>query len=148
MTAKSCNFSWQRMKMQQHLSARNNIFYVYFFNITRVYSSSLLCSIVGRNRLPFFKIYSNFVHFCPNSQMFCPFFNISVLFFWKITPTPLLFRMGPAQIIFTEKKESKKDFAVDLHWTWHDFLKIKRLGGNICSGEMWCSYSLFVNFSR
>ena len=28
---------------------------------------------IARNHLPFFKKFSNFVHFCPNFQIFCPF---------------------------------------------------------------------------
>ena len=35
------------------------------FTEVRVFSSSLLCAIT-RNHLPFVKIFSNFVHFCPN----------------------------------------------------------------------------------
>ena len=37
---------------------------------SRVYSSSLLRAITTCNHQPFFKIFSNFVHFCP----FLPFF--------------------------------------------------------------------------
>ena len=39
----------------------------------RVYSSCLMHTIVARVRLPFFKIFSNFLHFCPSFQMICPF---------------------------------------------------------------------------
>ena len=48
-------------------------------------------AIVARMRLPFFKIYLNFVHFCPNFRIFCPF----PPFFWKIACMPLLSRIGP-----------------------------------------------------
>ena len=41
--------------------------------VNRAYSSSLLRAIIACNHLPFFKIFSNFVHFCPNFQIFCPF---------------------------------------------------------------------------
>ena len=42
-------------------------------NGVRVYSSSLLHVIITHNHLLFFKIFWNFVHFCPNSQIFFPF---------------------------------------------------------------------------
>ena len=43
----------------------------------RAYSTSLSRAIIARNHLPFFKIFSNFIHFCPNFQIICsslPFF--------------------------------------------------------------------------
>ena len=49
----------------------------------RAFSSSLLRVIIVSNHLPFYKILSNFVHFCPNLQIFCPsllFFNIFLPF--------------------------------------------------------------------
>ena len=39
----------------------------------RAFSSSLLRAIIAHNHLPFFKIFSNLEHFCPNFQIFCPF---------------------------------------------------------------------------
>ena len=45
----------------------------------RAYSSCFIHAIVARMRLPFFKIFSNFVHFCLNFQIFypfCPFFAL------------------------------------------------------------------------
>ena len=42
-------------------------------NVVKAYSSSLLCVIIAHNHLPFFKIFWNFVHFCPNFQIFFPF---------------------------------------------------------------------------
>ena len=41
----------------------------------RAYSSCFMHVIVACMRLPFFKIFSNFVHFCPNFQIFCSFFT-------------------------------------------------------------------------
>ena len=41
--------------------------------VSRVYSSSLLGAIIARNHLPFFKIFSNFIYFSTNFQVFCPF---------------------------------------------------------------------------
>ena len=67
----------------------------FLITATRAYSISLLCSITVCIHLPFFKIYSNFVYFCPNVQIICPFFNIPSGFFWKIALTPLLSRKGP-----------------------------------------------------
>ena len=46
----------------------------------KAFSSSLMSVIIVRNHLPFFNIFSNFVHFCPNFQIFCaflPFFEKS-----------------------------------------------------------------------
>ena len=36
----------------------------------RAYPRCFMHAIVARMRLPFFKIFSNFVHFCPNFQIF------------------------------------------------------------------------------
>ena len=47
---------------------------VLLYPINIPYSSSLVPSITACNHLPFFKMFSNFVHFCPNFQIFCPFF--------------------------------------------------------------------------
>ena len=47
---------------------------------TRAFSSSLLRAIITRNHLPFFKIFSNFEHFCPDFQIFCPFFLLFNIF--------------------------------------------------------------------
>ena len=46
----------------------------------RAFCSSLLCAIIACSHLPFFKIFSNFVHFCPNFQIFCPFLPILNIF--------------------------------------------------------------------
>ena len=56
----------------------------------RAFSSSLLSAIVARNYLPFFKIFSNLVHFCLDFQTFCHFLT----FVWKITCMPLLYRIA------------------------------------------------------
>ena len=49
-------------------------------NGTRTYSSSVLHAIIAPNHLPFFKIFSNFVHFSPNFQIICPFSKFIFLF--------------------------------------------------------------------
>ena len=63
------------------------------------YSRSLLRAIIARNHLLSFKIFSNFVHFCPNFQIFCLFFALFCSFFCpffeKIACMPLLSRIGP-----------------------------------------------------
>ena len=46
----------------------------------RAYSQSLLHAIIMCNYLPFFKIFSHFVHFCPNYQIFCPFLPFLIFF--------------------------------------------------------------------
>ena len=60
----------------------------------RAFSSSLLCAIVAHNHLPFFKIFSNIVHFCPNFQIFFLFLTFFLPFFWKITCMLLISRIG------------------------------------------------------
>ena len=54
----------------------------------RAYSSSLLCAIIAHNHLPIFKIFSNFVHFCPNFKYFA--------LFWKNAHMSFLSTVGPA----------------------------------------------------
>ena len=68
----------------------------------RAFFSSLLHAIIAHKHLPFFKIFSNFVHFCPNFQIFCPFLP----FFWKILRMPLLSRIGPERSLFLPKHQS------------------------------------------
>ena len=54
--------------------------------------------IIACNHLPFFEIFSNFVHFYPNFQIFypvVPFFNTALPFFWKTACMSLLSRIGP-----------------------------------------------------
>ena len=62
---------------------------------------------LARNHLPFFKIFSNFLYFCPNFQIFCPFLTFFCLFlpfFWKIARKPLLSRIGQGCIIDASTK--------------------------------------------
>ena len=47
----------------------------------RAYSSCSMHAIVACMGLPFFKVFSNFVHFCPKFQIFCPFFPFFTPFF-------------------------------------------------------------------
>ena len=47
-------------------------FFNYIYIYIRAYSSSLMCAIIACNCLPF-EIFSNFVYFCPNFQIFSPF---------------------------------------------------------------------------
>ena len=49
----------------------------------RAISSSLLRTIVARSHLPFFKIFSNLVHFFPNFQIFWPFLTFFSSFFFE-----------------------------------------------------------------
>ena len=75
----------------------------------RAYSSSLLRAmraIIARNHLLIFKLFSNFVHFCPNFQIFCPFLP----FFGIITRMPLLSRIGPVRVLNLPCLKRFKDF--------------------------------------
>ena len=67
------------------------------YRVNRAFSSSLLCTIITRNHLPFFKILSNFVQFWPNFQIFCSFLPFFPLFFWENTCMPSLSRIGPGK---------------------------------------------------
>ena len=60
--------------------------------LDRAYSSCFMHALVAHMRLPFFKIFSYFVHFCPNLQIFCPLLP----FFFKIARVLLLSRIGLA----------------------------------------------------
>ena len=55
----------------------------------RAYSICFMHVIVACMRLPFFKIFSNFVHFCPNFQMFWPFLPLFCPFSEKSHTCPL-----------------------------------------------------------
>ena len=59
----------------------------------RTYSSCFMWVIAACMRLPLFKMLSNFVHFCSNFQIFCPFLPL----FWKIPCLPLLSRISLAR---------------------------------------------------
>ena len=83
----------------------------------RAFSSCLLRAIIARNHLPFFKILSNFVHFCLNVQIFCPF-----LPFFVKNRKPLLSRIGPARKSPTHVNLVilyKNVFSVKLSILWH-----------------------------
>ena len=67
-------------------------------NGVRASSSSLFYGIITHNHLPFFKIFSNFVHFRPNFQIFFPFSTFLCHFSEKSQPKPLLSRIGPGCI--------------------------------------------------
>ena len=62
-----------------------------YYYANRAFSSGSLHAIIAHNHLPFFKVFSNFVHFCPNFQIFCPFlplFNILCPFSEKLHACP------------------------------------------------------------
>ena len=102
------NFTYIRLQWNWVIFIANGI--IVFLKsrdyICRAFPSSLLCVILASNYLPFFKIFSNFVHFCSNFQIFCPFLTLFppfLPFFWKITCMPLLSKTGPdLQILATE----------------------------------------------
>ena len=79
--------------------------------ITRAYCSSLLHSIIVCNDLPFFKIFSNLVHFPQIFKYFALFQHFFLPFFWKIAPIPLLFRIGPDYCL-SSKHERKWNYIV------------------------------------
>ena len=92
-------------------------FCAWFFNKNvshvRAYFSSFLRATIAHNHLPFLKIFSNFAHFCPNFQIFCPFLTFFFCpfsgIFWKIARVPLLSRMGLACYILLTDQISLSD---------------------------------------
>ena len=93
LTFSSIDFatSWRELAEMRYL----RFFLLSFPKIyeDRAFSCSLLCVIITCNHLCFFKIFSNFVIFYSNFQIFCPFFS----FFWKIVCIPLLSIIGPGR---------------------------------------------------
>ena len=90
---------------KQFILYSNVLFTKFYFtpwHHCRAFSSSLLHAIISHNHLPFFKIFSNFVHFCWNFRILYSFmplltFVYPVLSFsWKILCMSLLSRKGPA----------------------------------------------------
>ena len=65
----------------------------------KAFSSSLLHAITTRNHLPFFKMFSNLIYFCPNFEIFCPFLTFFPPFFWKIARTSLLSRTDLRELV-------------------------------------------------
>ena len=66
--------SWKRLQLHFKLNLKWKMVVLGWNpDITRAYSSSLLHAIIACNHLPFLKIFSNFVHFCPNFEIFSPF---------------------------------------------------------------------------
>ena len=85
--------------------------------VLREYSSCFMHAIVARMRLPF-KIFSNFVYFCPNFLIFCPFlpffcpfFALYYTLFLKIARMRLLSGIGPGSIVI-QKLEPKVSVSV------------------------------------
>ena len=72
----TCNVyqAWKFLSPREmNVSLRN-------YDPARAFSSSLLRAIIAHNHLRFFKIFSNFVHFRPNVQRFCPFLSFFNIF--------------------------------------------------------------------
>ena len=65
---------------------------VNLFKVPTTFPSSLLSELISHNHLPFFKIFSNFVHFCPNFHIFFPFLLFFNFFFFS-----------PFFVLFSEK---------------------------------------------
>ena len=63
-------------------------------NGVRAYSSGLLHVVITYHQLPFFKMFSNFVRFCPNFQIFFPFSTFPCPFSKESQSMPLLSRIG------------------------------------------------------
>ena len=72
--------------------SKKGLYFILFFVILkllrRAYSSSLLRVIIACNHLPFLKIFSNFVYFYQNFQVFCPFSTFCCPFSEKWQPCP------------------------------------------------------------
>ena len=55
------------------LHSWNWVFLISKYWQDRAFSNNFLRTIIACNHLSFFKIFLNFVHFCANFQIFCPF---------------------------------------------------------------------------
>ena len=60
-------------------------------NNVKAYSSSLLHAIIGHNHLPFLKLFSNFLHFCTNFEIFFPFSRFPCSFSHNSQTLPFTF---------------------------------------------------------
>ena len=70
----------------------------------QIYPRSLLRAIIACNHLPFFTIFSNFVHFLPTFSSILPFFKIFCRFSEKIAPMLLFSRIDPSGDIWTKMR--------------------------------------------
>ena len=70
----------------------------WYTQIPEWYSSSLLHAIIANNHMSFFKIFSNFVHSCPNFVLFVLFWAY-LYYFWKMVRMLLLSRKGSQKIL-------------------------------------------------
>ena len=72
-------------------------------SVSKAYSSCFIHALVACMRLLFFKLFSNFVHICPNFQIFCSFLSFLALFLKKKKTKkkrmPLLSRIGTGRIL-------------------------------------------------
>ena len=99
-----------------------------------LYSGPILvvyCAIITWNHLPFSKILSNFVHFCPDFQIFCPFLP----FLWKIACMPLLYRVAPVISYVL----SNQVWWCNIKWFW--------VIPKITSANLWKLIHDIINYS-
>ena len=101
-------------------------------SLCRAYSSYFMHAIVTRVRLPFFKLFSNFVHFPPNFQIFCPFLSFLALFL-KNCMQPLLSRIG--LVILTNILQSQSltiNYVVFYTiWMWGTTMEVLMIIGTL-----------------
>ena len=113
-------------------------------------------AIVACMRLPFFKIFSNFAHFWPNFQIFCPFsppppFFFFLPFFWKISCMPFHSRIGPVyslwmcHYLFLIQKALKR-FVWYWFQTFSQTLKYGWLASNIIDTKYFLIFVWFLPF--
>ena len=62
--------------------------YIYYETLLAGHNLAVQCMQQAHTRLPFFKIFSNFVHFCPNFQIFCAFLSFIYPFMKKSCAFP------------------------------------------------------------
>ena len=85
-------------------------------------SSSLLRAIIVCSHLTFFRIFSNFGHFFADGFRYLALLQHFFALFLKISPMPLLSRIGPSGDIWTKMRCIMK-FYISL-WDW-DYKGIK-----------------------
>ena len=99
---------------------------------------SLLRAIIARSHLPFFKIFSNFVHLCPNFQIFSPFLTFFCSFSEKSHDMPLLCRISPRQssnFIFTSQDLQNPTSGVS------HFLYVQ-----VCNIHIYLTFMFYIQF--
>ena len=101
-----------------------------FLQFIIVFSVFCFCILLQFcNNLPFFKIFSSFVHFCPNFQIFCRFLTFCCPVSKKLRACP--FQNRPCH--GTYKDTSEKEWVNSL---WEEAIQFKKMQDGIGKMEL------------